>query len=259
MTCRAPGCDREATARGLCITHYKRDRRGAPLATPEVGTPSGHGRYGVLDGDDERIMCHECGQYYRSLGAHVSRAHDMTAAEYKDDHGLPRGTPLVAPALSREQSENARARVGTEVWERMVARRDPAAASRARTPEDLRSRGPVARQRAAKAVENLAGIQARPKQPQYCSVCGGLVTGGARGRRTCSPLCARIRQYEARPNPRPPLWSAALARGDDIHDVARRDGVTVQQVRQGVERLEAHRERRAWLAEHGPGPWPPQK
>ncbi|EGT5595531.1 hypothetical protein B7O34_13575 [Corynebacterium striatum] len=59
------------------------------------GDKDGHGRYGYLDGDDERIICHECGGLYRALAPHLIKAHGMTAAEYKQAHGLPRGMGLV--------------------------------------------------------------------------------------------------------------------------------------------------------------------
>lgn len=141
-TCRAPGCDRDAVARGLCMMHYKRHRAGRDLAEPRVGFPSGYGRYGILDVDGDRVMCHECGRWLRSVGAHIGRAHDLTAREYRIVHGLPLGTALVAPDVSAASSRHAIARVGTEAWKRLESRRDPTAASHARDEDALRKRGP---------------------------------------------------------------------------------------------------------------------
>ena len=73
--CVAPGCERSAVARDLCMLHYKRVRAGRPLTDPRMGSPDGCGRYGILDTDGERCLCHECGRWYRSLGAHVVAAH----------------------------------------------------------------------------------------------------------------------------------------------------------------------------------------
>lgn len=140
--CQAPGCGRDAVARGLCMMHYKRHRAGRDLAEPSVGSTSGHGRYGVLDVDGGRVLCHECGRWMRSVGAHVGRAHEMTAREYKITHGLPLGTALVAPDLSELHSRNAVGRVGGAGWARLEARRDPAAAAASRDEDALRKRGP---------------------------------------------------------------------------------------------------------------------
>lgn len=124
------------------MMHYKRDRAGRDLSEPEVGSPSGHGRYGVLDVDGGRVLCHECGGWYRSVGSHVARSHGLTAREYKIRHGLPLGTALVAPDLSELHSRNATGRVGGAGWARLEEKRNPAAASAARDEEAFRKRGP---------------------------------------------------------------------------------------------------------------------
>ena len=82
--------------------HYKRQRAGRPLVDdrPEVGSPSGHGRYGLMDHDDESIMCHECGEWVGSVGSHLRR-HEMTAREYRARHGIPAGVPLTPPRPGR--------------------------------------------------------------------------------------------------------------------------------------------------------------
>lgn len=124
------------------MMHYKRHRAGRDLAEPEVGSPSGHGRYGVLDTDGGRVLCHECGGWYRSVGSHVARSHGMAAREYKIRHGLPLSTALVAPDLSELHSRNAVGRVGGAGWVRLEAKRDPTAASHSRDEDSHRKRGP---------------------------------------------------------------------------------------------------------------------
>jgi uncharacterized protein YbaR (Trm112 family) len=56
------------------------------------------GRLAVSD-DEERLQCHICGQWYRSLAAHVLQTHQYTVAEYREEFGLNRNTPLVGRSL----------------------------------------------------------------------------------------------------------------------------------------------------------------
>ena len=46
-----------------------------------------------IDGD--KIKCLECGRWFRGLGTHIVQAHDMTAADYKQKHGIPQKVGLV--------------------------------------------------------------------------------------------------------------------------------------------------------------------
>ena len=114
------------------MLHYKRVRAGRPLTDPRMGSPDGCGRYGILDTDGERCLCHECGRWYRSLGAHVVAAHGQSARDYKRAHGLPLSRGLVAEEARRRMSERARSRVGTPGWERLEEARGAAAGARGR-------------------------------------------------------------------------------------------------------------------------------
>ncbi|XTZ15826.1 MucR family transcriptional regulator [Micromonospora echinospora] len=62
-----------------------------------------HGRYARLDvsDDGETLRCHECGQWKRSLGRHISTRHGISAAEYRHRHGIPAGQSLASPATRR--------------------------------------------------------------------------------------------------------------------------------------------------------------
>lgn len=63
---------------------------------PAYGGPDGHGRFGILDRDEEgRALCHECGGTYEHLATHARGAHGLLAADYRRRHGLSSGTALV--------------------------------------------------------------------------------------------------------------------------------------------------------------------
>lgn len=160
--------------------------------TPRVGAPSGFGRYGYLDGDDSTIMCHECGQLFSSLGAHLSSQHGLTAREYKVRHGLPLGKGLISPALHRSQSSKAKDRVGTDKWEKLEAKRDPTAASHSRDKIALTRRGVQAEKLAEHARTVIAG-QSKPPIDKPCVVCLRQVANASF--LTCSDTCRRISQY----------------------------------------------------------------
>lgn len=97
---------------------------------PRFGDPDGHGRYGILDQQAGRLLCHECGGWWRQLATHARYRHGMTAAEYRVEHGLSPRARLVSDAV--------RQRLG-QVWEhhrddhleRLDATRDPARAFQA--------------------------------------------------------------------------------------------------------------------------------
>lgn len=141
-TCAATGCDRPIVARRLCTRHYQAVRRGdtvaleeasptTPGTRPAYASPDGHGRYGILDHDDEgRVLCHDCGLWWSHLSTHVRYSHGTTAAAYRSAHGLSPGLPLVGT----ETAETMRAR-----WEDhrdlhttvLAESRDPAKANAA--------------------------------------------------------------------------------------------------------------------------------
>ncbi|WP_300680731.1 MucR family transcriptional regulator [Nocardioides sp.] len=97
------------------------------------GDPSGQGRFGILDDDGATVLCHECGQRFRSVGHHLPGAHGMTPAQYRAAHGLAVGMALVSSVSSERASASAIARGMASV----EGRRDPARASAARDPERI--------------------------------------------------------------------------------------------------------------------------
>ena len=61
------------------------------------------------------IICLEDGKKYRMLKRHLLVAHQMTPEEYREWWGLPSTYPMVAPALGRERSAEAKKiRLGRE-------------------------------------------------------------------------------------------------------------------------------------------------
>lgn len=199
-TCAAPGCHKPVAAKGLCLTHYKSQRRGNDVYVREkqVGEPSGYGRYGIIDGDDKSIMCHECGEYFTSVAGHIYRAHGLRAKAYKDKHGLPRGTALIAPEMARRQAENAQRRLDSDEWKKFEKARDPEKASHARTGDDFRRRG-VARDSAREsATQRIRGKRKRVHDG-VCSVCGEPRGVGRAPFMTCPrKACEMILRYRSR-------------------------------------------------------------
>ena len=200
--CSQPKCDAPVVARGLCQRHYSQERRGrlGMDAEPKPGDPSGLGRYGVIDRDEDSIACHECGERLVMLGPHLRRAHEMTVAEYRAEHGLPRTVGLVSLGEARALSERASERVGSPGWQRFEARRDPLAASQSRDEDAFRAPALVAH--ATEAGRTLSAAQRGTGAVKTCPACGGEYRGR---RRTCSRACARrviVETARAQPRPR---------------------------------------------------------
>ena len=94
------------------------------------------------------IRCLECGRWFRAIGSHLTRAHGMTAREYRERWGLPATHRLASDDLRAAQSI---------LTTRMIAdgtmNNDPLAASEAarnagrgqRTAEDLAEQAKRAR------------------------------------------------------------------------------------------------------------------
>lgn len=70
----------------------------------------GFGYMGVIlrNKEEDKLQCHICGKWYKSLSTHVNKAHGMNSREYKRQFSLPLSFPLVARSTSRKHSERAR-------------------------------------------------------------------------------------------------------------------------------------------------------
>jgi len=153
----------------------------------ELGDSDGFGYYGLLEETGEGLLCHECGRAYEHLGLHVWRGHGMTAAQYREAHGLQRGRGLVAKELRSRIQTAAAARMTTPAGEAFKAARDPQAAQAVR----LREPRPW---RAAQRDSHRKGRTGtgRLGTEVVCGECGAVFCPlrSARRRRFCTRSCA---------------------------------------------------------------------
>lgn len=65
---------------------------------PLMKFEGGFGFDGVLalDGNDDKVQCHFCGQWFGALHNHLAREHAMSVAEYKELTGLNSKTALIS-------------------------------------------------------------------------------------------------------------------------------------------------------------------
>lgn len=226
-------------ARGLCLTHYKRERAGKPLvdSRPRRGDPDGFGAYGDLSDDGCTVQCHECGYRAASLGSHVVAAHEMSAREYKLAHGLPLTRGLTSRAERERRSTSSRE--SERGLAALDAHRDPAAASASRGAETWAAVGEQARLDPERARRNGT------PEPSYrdCEVCGATwLPEPSRSQyrdRTCSAECyailqswrSRRRGTESRDAR---IVADVLRRGRSRSEVAAEYGITAERVGQIV-------------------------
>lgn len=71
----------------------------------EVGDIDGFGRYGIVDENENGILCHTCGKRYRHLATHLTMGHGDTVADYRARHGLAAKRRLVAQSVRARMSE----------------------------------------------------------------------------------------------------------------------------------------------------------
>lgn len=119
---------------------------------------------------DGLVTCLTCGQRFRSLGPHLYRAHQMSAAEYRAEHKLPASVALMATS-TRQALSDARQRAMQEdpdlVGRMRAATPSPeelarlSAAARAGTNDLPRVR--AARRRGAQATQPRT-VQTRREQ-----------------------------------------------------------------------------------------------
>lgn len=55
-----------------------------------------YGNRGELQRHLNGVQCHICGEFFKSLGHHVSRAHKLKPREYRTRYGIPAGTSLTS-------------------------------------------------------------------------------------------------------------------------------------------------------------------
>lgn len=79
----------------------------ASYKEPLRPVPDGFGYYGTIayDKTEKYTQCHLCGNFYKTLGTHVSKVHGKDPFEYKLEFGLPTTLPLTAPKLKNKNYE----------------------------------------------------------------------------------------------------------------------------------------------------------
>lgn len=222
----------------------------------KLGDPDGRGRYGYIEETADGLLCHECGNHYRSLAAHAYRSHGLTADEYRVEHGIPQRITLIAGDMKDALSKASTQRIGSAGWEKLVEKRDPSAAAHARAPESFLRRGEDKARQIETAKKNIAG--ARKPITRRCKVCDNLILG-RKGRDTCSPLCARIHTYENKAKAPAETWERMHTEGESWSAIGRAYGVTHTNVRNTVLRYRAHLQDVGYLRSHGPGELPEKR
>jgi predicted transcriptional regulator len=79
----------------------------------------------VLEERPGGLVCHECGRTFPSLGLHAYRGHGMTAAQYREWHGLQRTAELITADLRARIQDKARARMASSAGQAFIEARDP--------------------------------------------------------------------------------------------------------------------------------------
>lgn len=154
----------------------------------KLGDPDGHGYYGVLEEGPEGLVCHNCGRQHRHLGLHVWKAHGITAAQYRETHGLLRSRGLVSGDLRQVMANNAAGHYSDA--SPLALGRNPAAAAAVRLQAARGASAQEAAQRDARmALVGRSGRRGTVVTCQWCGVDFCPLTG-ARRRRFCSRSCA---------------------------------------------------------------------
>jgi hypothetical protein len=81
-----------------------------PKDRPPIATDPLHFRsYAEIEEylSQPKLRCLECNRYFGKLGAHVTRSHKITVAQYNSKYGLPQGTGLVGTATKAKLAKNA--------------------------------------------------------------------------------------------------------------------------------------------------------
>lgn len=235
-TCSYPGCDQPVHIKksGLCRRHYKQHWRGT-LTPPgqEYGSPSGHGQYGILATDGIQVMCHECGQWKKTLGKHLPAVHEMTAREYKIRHGLPLTKALMGDRLKEGFSASAKEHLGTEAWKKLEENRDPIKASQAREEIAFESMARQAGLTPEKSILKLSRIPRKPLRWQTCTICGKKYQNVTTTKTCGRELCIQISNYESQPTYKEMERRAEMHEGQGMNfsEIARQVGVSPQAVR----------------------------
>jgi predicted transcriptional regulator len=110
-------------ARELRGRHGMRTPRGR-TAVPALSPPELDALpAGVQPEADGKLLCRECGRWYRGLAQHLPHKHDLTPDQYRERHGLAVDCCLQSTDLHEKRARSGRARFDSDAeWrERFLA------------------------------------------------------------------------------------------------------------------------------------------
>lgn len=102
-----PHKDRKARLEYLKQHHAKKRPSPSPVGQGEGLPPLGQV---ITSEDGMTVQCHICGGWFKSLPSHIRLAHEITAADYKEEFELARGKSLWSPHYQEVQRQAALAR-----------------------------------------------------------------------------------------------------------------------------------------------------
>jgi hypothetical protein len=104
---------------------------------------SGKSLKGALEvsNDNNMVRCHECGDWFENLAAHVRYEHDIKARDYKASHSLSLGTALVGDAVRLQMVVKAMKQAKTGCKNMQAARAKKAAMIAAGTGGNIVPKG----------------------------------------------------------------------------------------------------------------------
>ncbi|MFE9427706.1 MucR family transcriptional regulator [Kitasatospora sp. NPDC006697] len=144
---------------------------------------------GVQPQEDGRLECLECGRWFRLLPPHLGSAHQMSAAEYREAHQLPRRLGLRASDLAERAREQGRERYAGRPDIRAQMERGrmiaPATSAVRSSQETARRPGVVAARRrggAGKAAAERARVDEAAHRLGFADVADFLAVRCALGR-----------------------------------------------------------------------------
>jgi len=126
------------------------------------------------DVDSDRLKCHECGGWHKSLAAHL-REHGLTARQYKIAHGLNQSSALVCEGMRSNLiriGRNRFAKFGSPLTEdiRRLARERVRNGAKSKKSEHLNSRGRCNAQVLALISELARKLGRRPLRTELAEV-----------------------------------------------------------------------------------------
>jgi hypothetical protein len=117
-----------------CMTIHKR-AYNADRGHPERTTPAPRPQddpdlppYGTMILDDDRVQCHVCGRFFRSLASHIRR-HGLSPDQYREHYEISTSSSLLSPVTRQRFRDNAIRRnlaaLGTPIPEGGIPGRQP--------------------------------------------------------------------------------------------------------------------------------------